>query len=73
MGTIVDEILAEGEARGRAAGFAVGCAEGETRGEARNMLRNLKAIIKNCHYTPEEAMNSLEISQADRAKLLAQL
>jgi len=53
MGTIVDEILAEGEARG--------------------ILASLKALIANGNYPPEQAMNLLNVPQADRAKLLAQL
>jgi hypothetical protein len=57
MGTIVDEILAEGEARDRLAGI----------------LASLKALIANENYPPEQAMNLLNVPQADRAKLLAQL
>jgi len=68
---------AEGEARGRAAGLAEGEARGEARGKAAGLaegiLASLKALIANGNYPPEQAMNLLNVPQADRAKLLAQL
>ncbi len=73
--------LAEGETRGRAAGLAegetrgraAGRAEGEARGRIAGVLESLKALIANGNYPPEQAMNLLNVPQADRAKLLAQL
>jgi hypothetical protein len=69
MGTIVDEILAEGRAEGRVEGEARGKAAGEVIG----VLRSLKNAIKNGNMSPEAAMDFLGVPQADRAKLLAQL
>jgi hypothetical protein len=65
MGNIVDEILAEGRAEDEA--------RGEARGRIAGVLDSLKALIANGNYPPEQAMNLLNVPQADRAKLLAQL
>jgi hypothetical protein len=63
--------------KGLKQGHAAGLAEGETRGKAAGLaegiLTSVKALIANGNYPPEQAMNLLNVPQADRAKLLAQL
>jgi len=53
--------------------YEKGRAEGEARGRIAGFLDSLKALITNGNYPPKQAMNLLNVPQANRAKLLAQL
>ena len=64
-----DTWLAEGIATGRAEGIATGRAEGRAEGRLGTLVENIRTLMETLCLTKEKAMDTLKVSEEDRAKL----
>ena len=47
--------------------------KGKRKGKTENQLENIRSLMKNMHWTVEEAMNALDIPEKERKGLLKKL
>ena len=64
-----DTWLAEGIETGRVEGRAEGRVEGRVEGRLSALAESIRALMKNLCISKEKAMDTLSVSEEDRAKL----
>lgn len=69
----VSEVLDRVEARGEARGEAIGEARGRIIGEENANLANIRSLMENLKFDSKQAMDALNIPDADREKYEARL
>ena len=62
-----------GEERGEKRGITIGENRGEKRGERRGTINSIKNLMKNRHWSAEEAMEAIGIDKAQHEQYLALL
>ena len=68
-----EEIRNKGIEEGQIAGRKEGIKVGRKEGRQQERLKNLKCLMNNCQMNLEEAMNALNISEAERDDYRKQL